>query len=334
MTSAPLRIVAAAGLLTLTVGCTAQAERASSVESPTTATAAEASTTATTAEASTTTTTTAEASTTTPAPQETGSIDLGPPDRRARLVAPDDVTASSPLVVLLHGYTSSATAQDAYLGVTEQAASRGLYVLLPEGTSGDDGKSFWDAAPACCNFTGTPVDDVGYLRSLIAEAIEERPIDPARVYVFGHSNGGFMAYRLACELADEVTAVAVLAGSEREDAQDCQPSRAVSVLHLHGDADGLITYSGGRTVVPFPGAVEVVSRWAARAGCDADPIEGGRLDLDTGILGEDTVVSAYEGCADGVDVQLDTIEGGSHIPALDHAKVGTDVLDWLLAHSR
>ena len=57
------------------------------------------------------------------------------------------------------------------------------------------------------------MDDVGYLRALVREALEVRPIDPDRVYVFGHSNGGFMSYRLASELADEVAAIAVLAGS-------------------------------------------------------------------------------------------------------------------------
>lgn len=319
MTLPALRMLAAAGLVTLVAGCAAAANGASSKEPQAT---------------STTTTTKAEASTTTTAPQETGSTEIGPVDRRARLVAPDAVTAPAPLLILLHGYTATAAGQDAYLGVSEQAASRGLYVLLPNGTSGPDGRSFWDAAPACCNFTGSPVDDVGYLRSLIKEAIEVRPIDPARIYVFGHSNGGFMAYRLACELADEIAGVAVLAGSEGEAAQDCTPSRPVSVLHLHGDADALITYGGGRTVRPFPGTIEVVSRWAERASCNPDPIDGGRLDLDTGIVGEETAVLAYEGCADGVAVQLDTIEGGSHSPALDHGRVGTEVLDWLLSHSR
>lgn len=323
MTRPTLRFLAAAGLLALAAGCVAGADGASSGEPQATTT-----TTTTTATAQT------EASTTTTVPQETSSTDLGPVDRPARLVAPEAVAAPAPLLILLHGYTATAAGQDAYLGVSAQAASRGLYVLLPNGTSGPDGRSFWDAAPACCNFTGTPVDDVGYLRSLIEEAIKVRPIDPARVYVFGHSNGGFMAYRLACELADDIAGVAVLAGSEGEVAQDCQPSRPVSVLHLHGDADALITYGGGRTSLPFPGAVEVVSRWAERANCGADPVDGGRLDLDTGIVGEETAVLAYEGCADGVDVQLDTIEGGSHIPALDHGGVGTHVLDWLLAHSR
>ena len=61
---------------------------------------------------------------------------------------------------------------------------------------------------------------------------------------------------------------------------------------------------------------------------------GERLDLDAGIDGSETAVAAYEGCVEGIDVQLDTIEGGGHMPGLDRERVGTDVLDWLLDHAR
>jgi polyhydroxybutyrate depolymerase len=263
----------------------------------------------------------------------TGSIELGPEGRPARLVAPDDVAAPAPLVVLLHGYRASAAAQDGYLGVTAAAASRGLYVLLPDGTSGPRGNRFWDAAPACCNFTGTPVDDVGYLGALIEEALAARPIDPDRVYLLGHSNGGFMSYRLACERADLITAVAVLAGAEDPDAV-CEPSRPVSVLHLHGTADEVISYDGGTTLAPYTGAVETVARWAVRDGCDPDPVEGERLDLVTAVEGEETLVQRYEGCDGEIEVQLGTLEDAGHVPAYAPGAVGAEILDWLLARTR
>lgn len=306
MTRRPLRVALAAALLAMAACASSSGDRAPSTTSTTDSSAL---------------------------PVATGATELGPDERRANLVAPDDVAAPAPLLLLLHGYTSTAAAQDAYLGVTEQAASRGLYVLLPDGTRNGQGERFWDATPACCNFTGTPVDDVGYLRDLVHQAIEEHTIDPNRVYVFGHSNGGFMAYRLACELADEIAAIAVLAGSDLITDDACEPSRPVSVLHLHGTDDGVIAYNGGRTYAPYPGAVEVVARWARRASCD-EPVVGKALDLDVGLDGAETQVTAYEGCDDGIAVQLDTIEGGRHLPDLDHERVGVDVLDWLLDRTR
>jgi polyhydroxybutyrate depolymerase len=278
--------------------------------------------------------TTSIGDTTSTVPAEIGTIEIGPEARRAMLVAPDEVTGLAPLVVLLHGYTASSTRQDAYLGVTEQSASRGLYVLLPEGTTSPAGRQFWDATPACCNFTGTPVDDVAYLSDLIDEAIATRPIDPARIYLFGHSNGGFMAHRMACERADQITAIASLAGSEFIDEATCAPTQPVSVLLVHGDDDELITYDGGVTVAPFPGAVEVSERWAARNGCDDEPVAGEPIDLDERLDGAETQVQSYEGCPEGIDVQLDTIEGGRHSPPLDKDQVGVHVLDWLLSNAR
>ena len=97
----------------------------------------------------------------------------------------------------------------------------------------------------------------------------------------------------------------------------------------------MIAYDGGRTVAPFPGAEGVGGALGrARAGCDPEPADGARLDLDVGLAGAETAVATYDGCADGVDVQLDTIEGGQHVPGLDHEAFGVDVIDWLLDHAR
>lgn len=278
---------------------------------------------------------TSSTTTTTTVPVETGSVEIGPADRRAQLVAPDEVTVPAPLLVLLHGYTSDAAQQDAYLGVTAQAASRGLYVLLPNGTTAPGGERFWDASPACCNFTGSTVDDVGYLGALIDEAIEARPIDPERVFLFGHSNGGFMSYRMACERAEQIAGIAVLAGADLPEVDDCEPSEPVSVLHLHGTDDELVLYDGGQfAAAPFPGALESVTRWAERIGCDAEPVARDSLDLEAGIDGAETVVTRFVACDDGSAVQLDSIEGGRHVPRLDPVQVGVHVLDWLLDQAR
>jgi polyhydroxybutyrate depolymerase len=278
-------------------------------------------------------------------PYPPGNVTLGPPERPAVLDAPDTVTGLAPLVVLLHGYGATAAIQNTYLGVTAQAASRGTYVLLPNGTPGGWEEStalqFWNSGgldPAI------EVDDVTYLRDLIAEAVASRPIDPDRVYVFGHSNGGAMAYRLACELSGEVTAVAALA-SPMFTGYDCEPTHPVSVLSLHGDADEVAFYEGGSTLgnygsqtfpqplTPYLGAVEQIARWADWFGCDAQPVDGGRVNMMAGIAGDETAVTIHPGCPPGIDVQLDTIEGGTHVPALVQASVGTNILDWLLTHT-
>lgn len=259
------------------------------------------------------------------------STTLGTAERPARIVAPDSPSNSSPLIVLLHGYTSSAAAEDLYLGLSRQARTRGVYVLLPNGTVDSSGNPFWNATPACCNFNGSTVDDVAYLRDLVHEAEANFPIDPARVYFVGHSNGGFMSYRMACEMANEVAAIGVLAGSDFATDSDCVPSRAVSVIHFHGTADDSILYDGGGPSA-YPGAEDVTARWAARASCTGTLAAiGAPIDVIPALAGAETDVLHYDGCPAGIDIQLDRMNGAGHVPVFSTTAWG-DVIDWLTAH--
>jgi pimeloyl-ACP methyl ester carboxylesterase len=75
------------------------------------------------------------------------------------------------------------------------------------------GHRFWSATDACCNLDGLAVDDVAYLRAVIRDVSARHAVDPRRVFIVGHSNGGFMAHRMACEASDLVAAVVSLAGA-------------------------------------------------------------------------------------------------------------------------
>jgi polyhydroxybutyrate depolymerase len=259
---------------------------------------------------------------------------FGPADRRAELVAPATMTEPAPLVLALHGYGRTPAEVDRLLHITESAAARGMYVLFPTGTEDRLGMGYWNASAACCDFFDSEVDDVDYLDALLGEVMAARPVDPDRVYVVGHSNGGFMAYRLACELADVVAAVAVLGAGDAAADGGCVPARPVSVLHLHGDADGRVPYAGGVQIEAHPGAVETVQLWADRNGCTGDVVDLDPVDLMDRQEGPETAITAYEGCPSGVDVWLGTIARGPHEPVLSADAVGESVFDWLLAHGR
>ena len=254
-------------------------------------------------------------------------------ERPALVFGPAAWTGDEPLpvVVLLHGYGVFASVQDLLWRLGERVELDRFLLVMPDGSEDADERRFWNATPGCCNFYDADVDDVGYLFGLIDELSERGAIDPDRVHFTGHSNGGFMSYRLACERPERIASIAVLAGSTFATEEECGDGPPVSVLHMHGDADTRIPY-GGKTA--YPGAVETARRWAERAGCQGAPQDGGRLNLVNSIEGDETAVLAYrDGCAAGRQVELWTIEGATHVPVVND-EFGALIIDWMLSRPR
>jgi len=227
-----------------------------------------------------------------------------------------------PLLVILHGYGASGLIQKAFFGLDDVAARGEAFVIAPDGLVDSDGKQYWNADPACCDIDHANPDDVGYLGGVIEDVIAAWPIDRKQVRVIGHSNGGFMAYRLGCDRADLITSLASLAGDAAS--VPCEPSEPVHVLHLHGTAD---------EVIPFTGAVPSVEQWAAHNGCGTTRTPGATLDLDAAVDGAETQESSTTGCPAAGAVELWTLTGSSHIPSLG-LTFDTAISAWFADHPR
>ena len=136
-------------------------------------------------------------------------------DRPAKVFIPEDYDAakSYPLVILLHGFGATGAAEDLVFRLGRQVTDKQFLFVLPDGTKNSNGARFWNATDACCAATPAErqVDDVAYLRGLVSEMEAHFSVDAKRVYFVGHSNGGFMSFRMACDASDIVTAIASLA---------------------------------------------------------------------------------------------------------------------------
>lgn len=261
-------------------------------------------------------------------------------ERPAQAQIPSNYTTTTryPLLILLHGFGATGALQSGYLGLNQRVDSKQYILVYPDGTENRNGSRFWNATPACCAFTEEDrmIDDVAYIRGLIEEAAATYSIDPQRIGLVGHSNGGFLALRMACEASDLITSVVSLAGSTFEDDASCVPAtNTVSVLTMHGVDDETIFYEG-RVFdnTGYPGALETTRRFAAHAGCSSTPVSAGNLDVLGAVAGAETEVLEYTNCADDADVTHWKMVDGIHIPfpwvdsALDM------MVDWIIDHRR
>lgn len=213
-----------------------------------------------------------------------------------------------PLLLVLHGGLGSGEQVRTSTGYDALAEANGFVVGYPDGiggTLGGDDLRTWNAGDCCGPAERDQVDDVAFLRTVIEQTAHEHDIDPTRILVVGHSNGGMMALRLACEAADLVTGVGAV-GSSLEVGR-CAPSRPVSVALVHGLDDLQHPYEGGtgeRSVSreSFRPARDGVEHLAAAAGCETNVEE----------TDGDLTVTTWSGCDDGTEVRLTTIAGASH----------------------
>lgn len=239
-----------------------------------------------------------------------------------------------PLVVLLHGFGASGIIQNLYFGLQPLAESRGFLYVYPDGTTNAIDRQFWNATDACCGF-GSTVDDVAYLTALVEDVQSNYTVDPKQIYFVGHSNGGFMSYRMACDRADMVAAIVSLAGATWVDNDKCDPSEPVSVLQIHGTADETIQFEGGTLLGnDHPGAGETVAYWSDNNGCTGPAAElSTQRDLDSNIEGDEATATEYTGCPVTGAVELWVIPEGPHIPPLSPT-FGTEIIDFLFAHPK
>lgn len=227
-------------------------------------------------------------------------------DYRLYIPAPYDGSEQVPVVFNLHGYTSDAFQQEIYGDFRPIADTANFFLVHPQGTEDNTGTTFWNAL----GFPGETVDDVGFISALIDTIASEYNIDLDRVYSTGMSNGGFMSYKLACELPDRIAAIASVTGSMVEqDLNTCNPTEPIPVMQIHGTNDLSVPYSGSQG--GFVGIEELVAAWANKNNCSGSPSVTAVPDID---MTDDCTSERwlYTGGDEGSTVELYKVQGGAH----------------------
>ena len=241
---------------------------------------------------------------------------------------------SLPLVVLLHGYGATGAMQESYMKFESVAEKNKFILVYPDGTIDSTGRRFWNATDACCDFSSAVADDV-YLLSILKEMESNYSIDAKRIYFVGHSNGGFMSYRMACRHPDRIAAIASLAGASFFKETDCGAKSSVSVLQVHGTKDETILYEGGQILGnSYPSALASASQWATVNQCTKNAVSRStKMDLEANIAGDETSIKAWTNCQNSSEVELWTMENASHIPTLV-STFATKIWEFFAAHPK
>ena len=190
-----------------------------------------------------------------------GSLDHDGVDRDYILYVPSgyDPSNTMPLVLNFHGYTSTAEEEEAVTGMNVVAECQGFLVAYPNAVNRD--------------WTDSADHNIGFVESLLDTLANDYSVDSQRVYVTGVSQGGWMSFALAAALPDRFAAVAPIAGTRPNSDVENRiptfvantPDRAFPLLHMHGSADVVVPYNGGRSIIDqsvvFPSVSEVLDEW-------------------------------------------------------------------------
>ncbi len=207
---------------------------------------------------------------------ESGSFVFDGQKRYYTVFLPADYTGTDnmPLVIYLHSYGWTPQQDMNYIQLNEVADTSGFVVVYPSG------KPYWNSGisddPQWPTNNG---DDVGFINALIDTLSEHYSIDTGKIYACGYSNGGFMAYKLACRLSNRISAIASVGGvMTNSTLAGCNPLHPVPVLEIHGTDDWWVPFNGGNT--GWLSVHETLSYWIDYNNCSLKGAVTALPDLD------------------------------------------------------
>lgn len=205
------------------------------------------------------------------------------------------------MVFNFHGFGSNAIQQRGYSDMNRVAEQEGFIVCYPNGID-----SAWNVDWAF----GSTADDLGFTSAMIDTISASYNINPGRIYSCGMSNGGFFSYQLACNLSDRIAAVASVTGSFSPNMiQNCQPSRTVPTMEIHGTEDDIVPYDGlAGTAEPIE---DVIAFWVNHNNCSSTFEASDIPDLNPND-GSTVSLNYYKECDDDTEVLFAIVDGGAH----------------------
>jgi polyhydroxybutyrate depolymerase len=229
--------------------------------------------------------------------------------------AQNNDTSEIPLFIFLHAFqhTGQTTlAMDIY-SLKQKLKRDTAAVVFPDAIGRHWNDKMGGSYPA-----SDTVNDIGFISRLIDHFIKDYKCDPARVYLIGVSNGGFLSYRMSCEMPEKITAICTIISSMGEKAlNEFTKVPPMPVMIINGTADNIVSWAGGkvgRSSAPLAVAAPVqdnINYWRMRNGITSA--------ADTTLLpdycaGDDSKVIEYRFQGKSDLLFYEVINGGHNVP--------------------
>jgi len=215
----------------------------------------------------------------------------------------------APAIIVLHGATIGAHWTMRGSGFAEAAAAHSFVAVFPDGIN-----RVWNDGREAGRISR--IDDVGFLRRLVAQLIALSIADPTRVYLAGMSNGGMMTFRMLCEASELFAGAGTLIANMPAGIGDgCHPKKPLPIVMFNGTADPLVPYDGGG--VGFAGrrgnvwSAERTAAFLAQVNGCAGPATRPLASVSAGEVTK-VVRLDWSPCSSGPPVTLYRVEGGGH----------------------
>lgn len=212
-------------------------------------------------------------------------------------------TEDFPLLIFLHPYSWNGLQGMDYTNFNQVADTADFMVVYPDAipnwNSGINDNPNWPAPS---------VNDVGFINALIDTLINQYNIYSQKIYACGYSNGGFMSYKLACQLSNRIAAIASVCGViSTSTLANCEPANTIPVLQIHGTADAVVPINGTNG---WHSVDETLNNWIDLNNCsEVDTISLPDIDPSDGCTVEKI---SYTNCTDNKDVFYYKVINGGH----------------------
>ena len=261
-------------------------------------------------------------------------IVVGGVTRQYQLHVPSNFKAGNALVIALHPSASTGAQFEQASQLSSKADQVGFAVAYPTALLGAQGHTQWNGYFSAAAYTGTPPDDVGFIRALINTLQSSLNPDPKHIFVTGFSLGSMMTHRVGVEISDLVAAIAPyddnIYGYSPPTPGGTIPDATtpISVLLISGshtslpdicgydDNKGDVLASMDENVAYWTGTTRVMSGTSANA-CTSFDTTAAFCNGKPSPSNPDTQTTLDEkhatGCAGGATVQVYKLWGGTHV---------------------